>query len=344
MAVLSKRDRLQALMAGEPADRPPVTVWHHFLEEETDAEAFVKATADFQAAYDWDLIKINPRAVCFTETWGNRYDYSEYIGYGPKCIEHILNNPRDLEKITYQSIEGTPLGEQVEIVKKLRELAGEDVPIVQTIYSPLAVILNLTGTRMIGRYRPAPREDSPVVKYIREEPVLLKRALSAMADTMADYVKALLNAGADGLFYTPLGLAREGYLTQEERETYLKAYDLRILEAAEGAFTILHTCGIHAHPEFFSSYPIHVLHWAENAPGNPSLQSAPLWLGKKAVMGGVDERLFHQGPEGLSAVKRAAQKAVRSHNRQPFFLAPECSVAPETTPEEYFALREAVEL
>ena len=159
METLSKRDRLQALMNGEPADRPPVTVWHHFLQEETDADAFVKAPAKFQAAYDWDLIKINPRAVCFTETWGNRYDYSEYIGYGPKCVEHVLTASQDLEKITRKPLAGTPLGEQVEIVRKLRQLAGEEVPIIQTIYSPLAVVLNLTGTRMIGRYRPAPREE-----------------------------------------------------------------------------------------------------------------------------------------------------------------------------------------
>lgn len=344
METFSKRDRLEALMNGESADRPPVAVWHHFLKEETDADAFVKATADFQEMYDWDLIKLNPRAVCFTETWGNRYDYSEYIGYGPKCVEHILTTSADLEKITRKKIRGGPLGEQIQIVKKLRSLVGDEIPIIQTIYSPLAVVLNLTGKRMVGRYRPAPREESPVVQFIREEPKLLQSALSAMADTIADYVKELLDAGADGLFYTPLGLAREGYLTQEERVKYLKEYDLRILEAVGGAFTILHTCGIHAHPDFFSDYPVHVLHWAESAPGNPSLGSAPVWLKKKAVMGGVDERLFGQGVNSPRLIREAAENAVRRHRHQPFFLAPECSVSPESAPEEYLAIREAAEI
>ena len=343
MSSLSKRERIAALMVGKVADRPPVSVWHHFLQEETDKEAFVKATVAFQQEYDWDLVKLNPRAVCFTEAWGNRYDYGSYIGYGPKCVEHILDTAKDLEKITVKKIDQGPLGEQVEIVRKLRKVLGEEVPIVQTIYSPLAVILNLTGTRMVGRYRPAPREESPVVRFIHEEPVLLQRALSAMTQTIAAYVEALMLAGADGLFYTPLGLAREGYLTAEERETYLKPYDLEILDAAKGGLKILHTCGIYAHPEFFADYPIHVLHWSENAPGNPSLKSAPMWMKGKAVMGGVDERIFGQGASSREKIREAARQAVKSHRYQSFFLAPECSVAPTTSKEEYLAIREAVE-
>lgn len=341
MSILSKFDRIEALMRGKPADRPPVSVWHHFLKEETDAERFVEATAAFQEKYDWDVIKVNPRAVYFTETWGNEYDYSTYIGYGPKPVKSVLQCAEDLHHITRRGIDCPTLSEQLHVVSALRKRVGANVPIIQTVYSPLGILLNLTGTRLIGRNRQALREESPIVHFIREDPTGLKQALEAVAETMHDYVAALLAAGANGLFYAALGLAREGYLTFDEWRTYCRAYDLEILAAAKDSFTVLHTCGISANPQYFADYPIKVLHWAESDSGNPTLASSADWLGNMAIMGGVDEDLFGQGK--ADEIFRQAKLSVERHKDRPFFLAPECSVSPSSADEDYLALRSACE-
>ena len=135
MSQYSKRERIEAISRGEPADRPPVMTYHHFLAEEKNAAEFVDATVQFQKKYDWDVLKINPRAVYLTETWGNEYDYSEYIGYGPKCVKNMLSSSADLERIQKKSMYEGPLAEQLWVVKQLREKIGPDTPIIQTIFS-----------------------------------------------------------------------------------------------------------------------------------------------------------------------------------------------------------------
>lgn len=339
---MTKRERLQALIKHAPVDRPPVAAWQHFLREETDPERFVDATVSFQRRYDWDVIKVNPRAVVFTETWGNRYDYSTYIGFGPKCVKSVIQTADDLKKVNCLPGNYGPLGEQLKIVSEIRKRVGSEVPLIQTVFSPLAILLNLTGTRMIGRYREAARADSPIVDYIQKNPDGMHHALRAISFTLTDYIKRLLEAGADGIFYASIGLAREGYLRYMEWEIFSRKYDLEILNPFCGAFTILHTCGIFANPQRFADYPVSALHWAQSAPGNPTFETSRQWLGSVCAMGGVDERLFGTG--AAQEIGRQARQAVSRNKGFPFFLAPECSASPDSLPEEYLELRNAVEL
>jgi uroporphyrinogen decarboxylase len=325
---------------GELADRPPVSAWRHFIGHETSAEDLAAATTEFQRKYDWDFVKINPRAVCYTEAWGNEYDYSKYTGFAPTCTRYILHTVKDLGKIDELSADQGALGEQLVAIRLIREKLGDDVPLLQTIFSPLAVLLNLCGTRIIGRYREAPRNQSPLVRLFAEDRDGAHRALKAIANTLAAYAAATLDAGADGAFYTSLGIAREGYLTLEEWEQFARPYDLIVLEALESTPTILHTCGIYSNPQRFVDYPIKILHWAESALGNPSIAASADWIGGKAVMGGVDERYFGTGAP--DKIAESAGRAVRVHAERSFVLAPECSVSPSTFESEFWALRTAV--
>ena len=68
MAVTSaKRERVQAALAGEPVDWPPVSMWRHFYEFEETAEGLAEAMLGFQRRYDWDFMKVNPRASYHAE-------------------------------------------------------------------------------------------------------------------------------------------------------------------------------------------------------------------------------------------------------------------------------------
>lgn len=346
MSKIEKRERLKLTLEGGHADRPPIAAWQHQIHAETNPEEFIRETVRYQKRYDWDILKVNPRAVVFTEAWGNRYDYSNYIGLGPACVKAVLCRTEDLYKIRHIDCGKGSLGEQVEIIGEIRQLLEKEVPILQTIFSPIAILLNLTGTRMIGRNRKASREESPIVRYMKEDPKALHWALQNVADTLVSYIELLYRAGADGIFYTSLGLAREGYLTYEEWEEYCKKYDLYILEKIERKFVIFHTCGIYANPERFTDYPISVLHWAQSAEGNPGLQGAKKWLHGLCAMGGVDEDLFGaNGANNEKEIFRQAENSLKTakDEKLPFFLAPECSVSPNTTQEEYEYFRGLVE-
>lgn len=340
MAAWTKRQRFEAVVNGEPADRPPVSAWRHFPGKEHRPEDLAEVMIAFQRTYDWDFMKINPRAVYYHEAWGNEYDYNSYHDVVPARIRHVIRSAADLKKIQELPGDEGPFGEQLAAVRMIRQVVGDELPLMQTVFTPIGVLLNLCGGRSLGRYREAPREESPLIRLMHEAPEAVHRALKVIAATLARYVAATLEAGADGLFYAALGMAREGYMTRAEWEEFARPYDLMVLEAAAGAPVILHTCGIYGNPQRFVDYPIHILHWAESAPGNPSIADSARWIGRKAVMGGVDERLFGTG--AADRIAEQARRSVQAHAGRPFVLAPECSVSPATLDAELRALREAV--
>lgn len=337
----TKMDRLNAIAAGDPADRPPVSAWHHFLDVEAQPDAFVKASVEFQHKFDWDLVKLHPRAVYLAEAMGNSYDYTSYTGPMPRCVDCAIHNAEDLWKISRKSGDYSSLGEQLDVIRSMRQALGPDIPMIQTVFSPLAVFIHMAGAKNIGRNKPADSNENIGIRYLRSNPEGVHSALRAISDTIADYVRLALKAGADGLFYTPMGLARDGYLTVDEWYAFSRAYDMPVLDAAKGAYNVLHTCGMHANPQWFADYPVSVLSWSQHGPGNPSLDESASWMSRMGVMGGVDEDLF--ASDRASEIIAQAFKVCHEQKNRPFFLSPECSVPHKTPESELMLLREAVE-
>jgi uroporphyrinogen decarboxylase len=153
------------------------------------------------------------------------------------------------------------------------------------------------------------------------------------------YARACLDAGADGIFFATTEWGSHDACTAEEYQTFGRPYDLRVLEAVEGApMNILHVCRPHNMLEQLLDYPVAAVNWAVHAPGNISLAEA-LPKTEKAVMGGVDERhaLLDGSPED---VREQVLEALRGTGGRRFLLAPGCSVSPQTPPEN---LRAAVQ-
>ena len=73
---MTHRVRVTAALRGEDVDRPPVSMWRHFYEAETSAEGLAEAMLGFQRSYDWDFMKVNPRASYHAERWGLQTDYA----------------------------------------------------------------------------------------------------------------------------------------------------------------------------------------------------------------------------------------------------------------------------
>ena len=59
---LSHRERIEAIMRGETPDRPAISLWRHFYHLESTAKGLAEAMLEYQKKYDWDFMKINPRA------------------------------------------------------------------------------------------------------------------------------------------------------------------------------------------------------------------------------------------------------------------------------------------
>ena len=67
---MDKRERVRTALAGGQVDRPPATMWRHFYDQESTADGLTQAMLSFQRQYDWDFMKVNPRASYHAEDWG----------------------------------------------------------------------------------------------------------------------------------------------------------------------------------------------------------------------------------------------------------------------------------
>ena len=100
MSNWTKKQRVEAVLHGELADRPPITCYHHFPEfEHSGAKVMADTFLKFQQEYDWDFVKMNPRAVYYYEAWGNTYDYEHYNDVVPTRTSNLIHDYRDLEKV-----------------------------------------------------------------------------------------------------------------------------------------------------------------------------------------------------------------------------------------------------
>ena len=94
---MSHRERVLAALAGKPVDRPPVSMWRHFFDQESSAEALAGAMLAHQRRYDWDFMKVNPRASYHAEPWGVKVRYSG--NRAPDTLSAPVRSARDWAKV-----------------------------------------------------------------------------------------------------------------------------------------------------------------------------------------------------------------------------------------------------
>jgi uroporphyrinogen decarboxylase len=337
---VNKHQRVAAALAGEAVDRPPVSAWRHFVDREQNAADLASAMLEFHHTFDWDWLKVNPRATYFAEAWGNTYDFSKYVSVVPRATRVVLESVRDLQKIAPVDPSSGAFGEQLDALDRIRRGLDGEAPIIQTVFSPLSVIGWLAGGPAGFEIPGLPASLPLLRRAIDEAPDLLEAALDAVTETLTGYVKITRAAGADGVFFAIVRLAREGYLTREEYARFGRPYDLRVLAAvADAPMNVLHVCGDQVHFDAVADYPVHAISWNSQAPGNTSFGEA-LAATRAALMGGVDEGTTL--PSGTPAeVAQAAGAALDATGGRRTLIAPGCSIDHRTPADNLLALRDA---
>src|SRR3990172_4531698 len=125
-AVMSKTERVLAAVRGGEVDRVPVSAWWHDFPREWSAEALAEATFEAYRRYDWDFVKVNPRACYYGEGWGAQYVESAEPYQQPKLIEPAVSSPEGLRRV--QPLDEAPgaSGEQPAALSLIaREIDGD---------------------------------------------------------------------------------------------------------------------------------------------------------------------------------------------------------------------------
>jgi uroporphyrinogen decarboxylase len=329
MDQMNKRERVQAALQGKPVDRPPISFWRHFFEKEASAVGLAEAMLGFQRTYDWDFMKVNPRACYHAEPWGCRFQFSGQPDIGPKLIEAAVKTPDDWRQIRPVSPTTGAFDEQLEALRLIKEGLGGQVPFVETVFTPLSVAGRLVGSDEVMR------------EHLERYPERVHEALEAITVTFEGFARACLEVGVDGLFYATTGWATYDQLTDAEYEEFGRPYDVRVLKAADGApFNILHVCRSHNMLWKLMDYPTQAVNWATTDATNP--QIGEVWQrSHRPIIGGVDhvETLRHGTPVVVAGQVRSAV----GQTREGLLIGPGCSISPQTPAANLRAARATVD-
>jgi uroporphyrinogen decarboxylase len=324
MAEMTKKERVRATLAGEPADRAPASLWGHDFLREWSAEELVAATMDAYRANDWDFIKFNPRATYFAEAWGNTYERPSDQRQ-PALTAAVVRDAAGLATIAPVDARGGPLGDHLQALRLLLDEVDGSVDVLHTIFSPLSVTAQLCGA------------DSTFRDFATGHPDAAHAAIAAVAETLAAYARASIDAGAAGIFFAPLRWASRETCDWPFYETFGRPYDVRVLDAASSAaFNVLHVCRNDNMLEQLLGYPVAAFNWADRGAGNPSLRDTRART-SKAIMGGIDNaRLHAMSPDEVHEQGRDALSVGRG-----VFLTAGCAIRPDTPAANRAAVAEA---
>jgi uroporphyrinogen decarboxylase len=316
---MDSRQRVLAALRGEVVDRAPISFWGHVYHRESSAQELVAHTMERWTKFEWDWVKLNPRKHYHVEPWGVRYDYPGVPDAKPKLSAYPVHQASDWDLITPVDETQGALGEQIEAVRLLRAALPKHVPILATIFTPLAILGELCEPPAMLR------------EHLRTETPRITRALEVVTDVFAKLARAYMNAGADGIYLATVDWGCREFMTSEDVKRFSTPYDVRVLEAAGASpFHTLHVCKGDNLLAEFAKHPVGAWSWDAHAPGNLSLAQA-LEILPGAVMGGIshDGALQASTPEPAVLQFRRAREA--THARR-WLAAPGCSMPP-TTPE-----------
>src|SRR5205814_7027754 len=139
--------------------------------------------------------------------------------------------------------------------------------------------------------------------------------LDAIAEDSVRFVRAAVEAGADGVFFATQA-ATHDLLTEDEHRQLGVRYDLRVLEATRERtpLVVLHAHGSSLIYDQLLAYPVPALNWHDRAVGPSIAEMRHRFNG--LLMGGLDEwGALADGPP--RSIRAQAEDAIRQAGDQP---------------------------
>ncbi len=313
MVEMSTWERVEAALAGEAVDRPPVSLWHHFPEQDQTAEALAASTLAWQERYDNDFIKFMPPGDYATIDWGLTSAYQGSNSGTRETTHYPIATADDWRRIAPIAVDRGMHGAVIEAARLTNEQLGGAVPLLQTVFSPLTIAMKLS--------------DGRVLDHLRERPEIVHAALAAITTTTRAMTTATLERGASGIFFATQ-CATTDLMTAPEYEEFGARYDREVLSAAGASrFTMLHIHGENIMFDALMTYPVHAINWHDRRTP-PTLAEGARRSGKCAIGGIHEHEIATMTPDEAAA---QARDAVAATGGKQVMIGPGC-VIPITTP------------
>lgn len=330
MFSMTKRDRLLATIAGQAVDRPAVALWRHFPGDDSRAKELAASQFAFQRLYDFDLMKVSPTSSYSVEGWGVKDRYVGSLEGSYEQYEQPIRAPEDFRKLPVLDPAQGALGRQLRCLEIIGEGLRQDpdeVPFIQTIFSPLSQAKKLAGSveRMLSS--------------MRRDPEAFKAGLETITRTIIGFVEEAKHTRMAGIYYAAQ-YASYAAMSEVEYREFGEPYDRRILESLDGTwFNMLH---IHGHDVMFdllADYPVQAINWHDQETP-PALKEAMLRT-DGVLVGGLDQETMMCGtPE---AVRAKAADAIAQTGGKRFILGVGCVTMVASPWGNIMAARQVVE-
>lgn len=326
---MTGRERVEAALRLEVADRPPVGAWGHTYKEEWSPDALAGVTVERARRFGWDFVKFQPRASCFAEAFGSKYRPAGHRLRAPVLVEEAVPDLDAWRSV--ELVERTALEDQVQSIGMVVRELGASVPVIQTVFSPITV-----GGYLVGK------SQARIVRELRQHPDVVGPALERIADALVHFSHQSVDAGAAGIFYAISGYAGRNVMTEHAYRDLVLPHDQAVLNElpSRAWFNVLHLCGSNLNFGLAGDLPSHAVSWSIHNQGNPSLREGRELSGR-AVMGGLGQRsTLVYGP--AHKIEAEVQRAIDETGGRGLLIAPGCSVPPRVRDANLAAMAHSV--
>jgi len=325
---LSKRERLEKAIQGEAVDRVPVALWRHWPGDDQRAADLADATIAFQRRWDFDFVKVTPASSFCIIDYGVQDRWVGSLEGTREYVRRAVHRTLDWTELRVLAPDKGALGRQLEVLRLLNDAFHDDVPFIQTIFSPLAQAKNIAGKERL-------------IEHMRTAPDRLKTGLNTITESTLRFIDAMRKSGVSGIFYA-IQHASYGVMSEAEYQEFGRPYDLKILEALPDSwwFNMVHLHGTAPMFDLVADYPVQAINWHDRE-SELSLADGKLKF-SGAVSGGIGRwDPMHNGTP--VEVRTQARNAIEQTHGRRLILSTGCVIMTTTPMSNIRAVREVVE-
>lgn len=289
----SHRERLETCLSGGKVDRLPIALWRHFPVADQRPDTLARMILEFQAMYDFDLIKVTPASSYCLVDFGSKDQWKGNPEGVREYTHQVIQQPEDWTKLPLLDPRQGSLGMVLEALQMIKAGNQTGAPIIQTIFNPMSQAKNLAGRDRL-------------IHHLRAYPDQLKAGLEILTQNIQTYLDEVRKIGIAGIFYA-VQHAQYSILSADEFREFSRTYDLPILNELNGFWlNMLHLHGETGAFDWVADYPVQIINWHDRE--NPV--DLPIGISKTraAVCGGISrlETMLNGEPGDVAEQVRSA--------------------------------------
>lgn len=326
----TKRELVTKAFRGEKVDRIPVGFWHHFLEgndfnQGLNKPELLKKNLEghqkFKEEFDPDFVKIMTDGFFFLP-----FDFSR------------IEKAADLKKLAVLPKDHIFYQKNIELVKGVRKIFGDDTVLFFNEFSPLNHLLFGFGT--LG----SPFGLQAVKNLIKEDANAVQYALDVIAESINQLTELVVKEGlADGI-YLSVNNPNRG-IPADIYQSVISPSEKKILAFANtlSRDNILHICGYAGNKNILSvyqDYPVEIVNWAVHAE-DLNLKDGKNFFEGKALIGGFDnttESILYKGTK--EEIEQYVEELLNDVGKEGIIIGADCTVPSDIDIERLKWVRE----